>query len=228
MDSEDKELLKGHRDRLRTKYLNAGLEALLDYERLELLLTYAISRRDVKPVSKRLLARFKSLSGVLDADVKDLCQVEGLAESSALLLKLVKDLCGEYLSERMEGRDILNSAQAVRDFLKLKISGLNYEVFMVIYLDIKNQLICSEIINKGTVDQATVYPREIVKRALEVHASGVILAHNHPSGISKPSSDDVLLTNAIRDAVSTMGIRLLDHMVVGKDRSFSFVEGGLL
>ena len=228
MECDDKELVKGHRDRLRSKYRNAGLEGLHDYEQLELLLTYAISRRDVKPVAKKLLAKFKNLAGVLDADMDELCQVEGLAENSALLLKLLKDLCSEYLSEKMEKKDVLNSPESVKSFLKMKLSGLKEEVFLVIYLNTKNHVLCSEIMHEGTVDQTAVYPRNILKRALEIHASGLILVHNHPSGISKPSQDDIGLTNTIKEIVAALNLRLLDHLVVAKDGCFSFVESGLL
>jgi len=228
MDEERLEQAKGHRDRLRGKFLKAGLDGLLDYERLELLLTYAIARRDVKPVAKSLLAKFKTLQGVMDASVEELCRVEGVAESSALLIKLLKDLCGEYLSEKMEGKDALSSPEAVKAFLKMKLSGLKEECFVAIYLNAKNHVLSSEVVNEGTVDHAVVYPRSLVKKALDNHASGLILVHNHPSGVSKPSRDDLELTEAVRDAARTLDIRVLDHIVVAKDGCFSFVENGLL
>ena len=228
MDEDRIEQAKGHRDRLRGKYLQAGLDGLLDYERLELLLTYAISRRDVKPIAKSLLARFKTLSGVMDAGVEEFCQVEGVAENSAVLLTLVKDLCGEYLSEKMERKDVLSSPEAVRNFLKMRLSGLKEEAFVAIFLNTKNHVIRTEVVNEGTVDHAVVYPRTLIKRALETHASGLILVHNHPSGVSKPSKDDMELTNAVKEAASALDIKVLDHIVVAKDGCFSFVENGLL
>jgi DNA repair protein RadC len=228
MDDDGKDLLKGHRDRLRTKYLNAGLDSLLDYERLELLLTYAISRRDVKPVAKALMAKFKTIQGVMDADVPSLCQVEGLAENSALLLKLVKDLCGEYLAEKMERRDVMSDPAVVKNYLKVKFSGMKEEAFVVLYLNTKNHVLSTDIMHEGTVDQAVVYPRNLMKRALELSASGIILVHNHPSGVSKPSADDIELTHSIKDAAKVLNIRLLDHVVVAKDGCFSFIENGIL
>ncbi len=228
MDADKVEQAKGHRDRLRGKFLKAGLEGLHDYERLELLLTYAISRRDVKPIAKSLLAKFKTLSGVMDAGVEELCQVEGVAESSAALIKLVKGLCGEYLSEKMERKDVLSSPESVRNFLKMRLSGLKDEAFVAIYLNTKNHVIATELMNEGTVDHAVVYPRNLVKRALERNASGLILVHNHPSGVSKPSRDDIELTGAVKEAAGTLGIKVLDHIVVAKDGCFSFVDNGML
>jgi len=228
MDDASKELVKGHRDRLRTKYLNAGLESLHDYERLELLLTYAISRRDVKPVAKALLARFKTLSGVIDADIKELCEIDGLAENSALLIKLLKDVCADYLAEKVERKDVLSSPDAVKNYLKFKLAGQKEESFIVLFLNTKNHVLCTEVVNEGTVDHAVVYPRNIIKRALEIRASGIILVHNHPSGVSRPSAEDIDLTNSIKDAAGILNIRLLDHIVVAKDGCFSFVENGFL
>jgi DNA repair protein RadC len=140
----------------------------------------------------------------------------------------VKSLCDDYLAEKMLKKDVVSSPEAVKNYLKLKVSGLKDEVFMVIYLDTKNQVISSEIMHKGTVDETAVYPRNILKRALELHASGMILVHNHPSGFSSPSDDDIRLTNAIREVVRTLNLRLLDHMVIAKDGCFSFVEQGML
>lgn len=228
MGDEDKDMAKGHRSRLRRKYLAAGWDGLLDYERVELLLTYAISRRDVKPVAKRLVSRFKSLSGIMDAGMKELCEVEGLAENSALLLKMLRDVCGAYLEEGMEARDVMNSPEAVKSFVRMRMSGLKDEAFMVIYLNTKNHVIGTELMGEGTVDHAVIFPRNIVKGALERHSAGVIIVHNHPSGISKPSRDDVQLTDAVKEASETLGIRLVDHLVVAKEDCFSFVDNKLL
>jgi len=222
------DLRKGHRERLRQRFLNAGLKGFHDYEVLELLLTFAIPRRDVKPLAKALLAQFKSLAGILDASHAELCEVKGIGDNGAVLLTLLKQLCGAYLAEKMREGDALTSPRAVRDFARMCLAGLPEEAFMVIYLNVKNRVIEYEIVNRGTVDQAAVYPRNIIKNTLHHNATGLILVHNHPSGVCEPSSDDVRLTDAIRQATQTINVRILDHIIVGKGGYFSFVEHGLL
>jgi len=218
----------GHRERLRERFQKAGTEGLHDYELLELLLTYAIPRKDVKPVAKDLIKRFGGLSGVLDAGHKELEEAPDLGPASATLIRLVKGLCCCYLAERMQRRDALCSPQAVMDFARLKLAGLPHEAFMVIYLNTKNEVLDHEIIHEGTVDHAVVYPRRVVESALARHASGLILIHNHPSGHPEPSMEDRRLTRAIADAARTVDIRVLDHIVVGKGGHFSFAENQLL
>lgn len=217
-----------HRKRLRERFQKAGAEGLHDYELLELLLTYAIPRKDVKPIAKELIKRFGSLSGVLDADQKELEAMSGLGPISATLIRLVKELCGAYLGERMKRKDILSSPQAVVDFARVKLSGLPHEAFMVIYLNTKNEVIEYEVVHEGTVDRAVIYPRRIIEAALSHHASGLILVHNHPSGHPDPSEEDKRLTRTIAEATRPLDIRVVDHIVVGKDGYVSFVEDHLL
>ncbi len=217
-----------HRKRLRERFRKAGGEAMHDYELLELLLTFAIPRKDVKPVAKDLIRRFGSLSGVLDADPNELEKVPAVGPVSATLIRLVKELCGAYLGERMKERDVLSSPQAVADFARVKMAGLPHEAFMVIYLNTKNAVIAHEIVHHGTVDRAIVYPRRVIESALAHHASGVILVHNHPSGHPEPSEDDKRLTRTLVEAARPLDIRVLDHLVVGRDRCFSFAEHRLL
>ncbi|MGQ9630187.1 MAG: RadC family protein [bacterium] len=217
-----------HRKRLRERFQKAGAEGFHDYELLELLLTYAISRKDVKPIAKELIERFGSLSGVLDAGQGELESVPHLGPISATLIRLVKELCGAYLAEGMKHRDSLSSPQAVVDFARAKLAGLPYEAFMAIYLNVKNEVIKYEIIHEGTVDRAVIYPRRIVEGALANHAAGLILVHNHPSRHFEPSEEDKHLTRAIAEAARTVDVRILDHIVVGKDGYFSFAEGDLL
>ena len=219
---------KGHRERLRNKYVSAGLESLHDYEAVELLLTYAIPLRDVKPLAKALIAKFEDAAGILDASMEELCQIKGISRNSAALISLVKDICSLYLAQKMKDKDALSSPEAVRNFARMKLGGLRNEAFMVIYLNTKNHVNDYEISNEGTVDQAVVYPRNIIKKALATNASGLILIHNHPSGICEPSSDDIKITNSIKDAVKTLNIRLIDHVIVGKSGYYSFIEEGLL
>jgi len=218
----------GHRERLRERFRKSGSEGFHDYELLELLLTYGISRRDVKPLAKELINHFGSLSGVLDASHKELEEVSGIGPISATLLCLVKELCSVYLGERMKSRDLLSSPEAVVDFARLKLSGLPYEVFMVIYLNTKNEVIKYEVVQEGTVDRAVVFPRRIIEGAIANHASSLILVHNHPSGHYQPSSEDEMLTKNIIGAASPLDLRILDHIVVGKDGHFSFAENQLL
>ncbi len=199
-----------------------------DYELLELLLTYAIPRRDVKPIAKELIERFKGITGVMNASQEELESVEGMGPMSATLIRLVKELFGLYMAERMEGRDLLASPQAVVDFARVKLAGLSHEAFMVIYLNTKNEVIEYEVVHEGTVDRAIIYPRRIIESALSHHASGLILVHNHPSGYPEPSEDDRRLTRSIYEVAHTIDIRVLDHIIVGRNGYFSFREGGLL
>ena len=218
----------GHRERLRKRFQKAGGEGLHDYELLELLLTYALPRRDAKPLAKDLIGRFNSLAGVLDASFEELEGVYGLGSSTATLVRLVKEVGAAYLAERMGHRDLLISPQAVVDFARLKLAGSPHETFLVIYLNTKNEVIDYEIIHEGTVDRAVVYPRRIIEAALSHHAAGLLLVHNHPSGHTEPSEEDKHITQAITQAAATVDIRVIDHIIVGKDGYLSFVEKGLL
>jgi len=219
---------KGHRSRLRQKFIKSGSEALHDYELLELLLTFSIPRQDVKPLAKALLMHFKGLPGVFDASAEELCSVPGIAENTAVLIRLMKELCCEYLKENLQGKDILSSPEAVRNFARMKMAGMKDEAFLLIYLDTKNHVIDHELAGQGTLDQAVVYPRTMIRQALARNAAGLIIVHNHPSGSCEPSPDDKHLTSTLRDALKPAHIRLLDHLVIGKNCCFSFVEEGLL
>lgn len=217
-----------HRKRLRERFQKAGSEGMHDYELLELLLTFSIPRRDVKPVAKKLISTFGSLAGVLDADQSDLENVDGVGSISALLIHVVKELYNSYLAENMKNRDVLSSPEAVIEFSRVKLSGLSNESFMIIYINVKNEVIDYALLNEGTLDNVAVYPRRIVETALSKHASGVILVHNHPSGNPMPSRDDKLLTKEISDAAAALDIRVLDHLIVGKEGYFSFMENNIL
>ncbi len=217
-----------HRKRLRERFQKNGIEGMHDYEILELLLTYAIPRKDVKPMAKELIKRFGGLSGVLDADQKELQTALGIGPISSTLMRLIKEICVAYLAEKMKERDVLSSPQAVLNFSRLKLAGLPHETFMIIFLNAKNKVLDSEILYEGTVDRAVIYPRRIIEKALGHHAAGIILVHNHPSGDSEPSPEDKQLTRALADAVRTIDLRMLDHIIVGRDRYFSFAENRLL
>ncbi len=217
-----------HRGRLRERFIKTEDRGLHEYELLELLLTYAIPRIDVKPIAKRLLKRFGGLSGVLDASQREIEGASGIGPISATLIRLVKALCVSYSAERMKNKNILSSPDLVLEFSRMKISGLANEALMAIYVDVKNQVIDYEMLSEGTVDNVVIYPRRIIEGALRYHASGLFIVHNHPSGNPEPSEEDRLLTNSISEIAKTLDIRLLDHIIVGRDGHFSFRERGAL
>ncbi|MGH7849395.1 MAG: RadC family protein [Thermodesulfobacteriota bacterium] len=217
-----------HRKRLRERFRKSGADGMHDYELLELLLTFSIPRRDVKPVAKKLISEFGGLSGVLDADQKKLEELQGVGSMSAALIRLVKELYNTYLAENMKRGDVLSSPDTVLKFVRVRLSGMTNEAFMVIYMNVKNEVLDYSILHEGTIDNVAVYPRRIIESALSRHASGVILVHNHPSGNPTPSREDKALTRDIADAAITLDIRVLDHIIVGKDGYFSFLENDLI
>ena len=219
---------KGHRQRLRERFEKSGSNAFSEHELLELLLTYSIQVKDVKPLAKSLLLRFGSLKEVFDADISELKNIEGMGAVSAVLISLVKELNTEYHIEKLKNMEILSTPNEVYEFIKHKLAGKRDELFMVIFLNTKNRILDFEISAEGTVDQAVVYPRKIIRKALENNAAALILAHNHPSGEPEPSKDDISLTNSLKNICDTMNIRLLDHIIVGKLGYFSFNRKSLL
>jgi DNA repair protein RadC len=224
----DKPHYWNHRERLRRRFLAAGASGLADYEALELLLTYSIPRKDVKPVAKALLKRFGSLAAVLDAPPDALAAEPGLGARSAALARLVKEFIEIYLKEKAQRKDLLSSPQAVRDYARAKLAGLPHEAVMVLYLNAKNELLAEDLLQEGTVDRVAVYPRRIVEGALKRHAAGLILVHNHPSGHPDPSEEDRRLTRSLQDAARALDLRVVDHVIVARAGCFSFAEEGLL
>lgn len=221
-------LTSGHRRRLRERFQRAQTDGMHDYEILELLLTYAVPRKDVKPIAKNLMARFRGLNGVLDASIQDLQSVPDIGPQSAMLVKLVKEVAAVYLEGKMAGKDVLTSPDRVVNFSRMKLAGLPHESFMAVFLNSQNEVLHQEILNEGTVDQVAVYPRRIVEKALAHHASGLIIVHNHPSGYTDPSDEDKRLTRSLKEAAHLLDIRLLDHIIVGHTGYFSFLERGLI
>ena len=217
----------GHRERLRERALAGGLNALPDYELLELYLFRSIPLRDVKPLAKDLLARFGGLSGVLGASIEELRTVAGVGESVALDLKLMHETALRIGREPVKKRTVISSWSALLAYVKLALAHESREQFRVLYLDKKNQLIADEVMNKGTVDHAPVYPREVVRRALELSASSLILVHNHPSGDPTPSGADVEMTKQVVEAGRSLRIAVHDHLVVGRDGVASLKALGL-
>lgn len=216
-----------HRKRIKEKYKKAGLEGWLDHEMLEFALSYAISRKDTKPIAKELLSRFQTLNGVLDTEVKDLKEIKGISEHTALFIRLLKDIAVCYLERELYNKDLISSPKVVYDYLKSSLKGACDEEFKALFLNNKNCLLALETIQKGTVTKSVVYPRKIVERTLYNHAAGVIIAHNHPGGSLNPSEDDLKVTKLIKDALKTIDVTLLDHIIIGGNGYFSFRENGL-
>jgi DNA repair protein RadC len=224
---EDKPHYSGHRDRLRARFLK-GPDALPDYELLELILFMAIPRRDVKPIAKKLEQRFGSLRGVLAATPTELASVDGISETTAIALKVVYAGAMRMLKQDMVGTTILNSWQRLMDYLHATMADEKKEYFRLLFLNKKNELIADEIQGTGTVDHTPAYPREIMKRALELSATALILVHNHPSGDPQPSQADVDMTNAICAAADPFDIVVHDHLIVSKNGITSFKSMGLI
>ncbi len=217
----------GHRDRLRQRYLERGLDSLSDAEVLELLLSFGTPRKDTKEQARALLSRFKSFSGVLDAQTRELLEIKGVGPKNSFALGFVKAVANRYLQQRLQQKSYLKSSAEVIDYLMHSMRGLQVEVFTVIYLDAALAIIESEIVAEGTVNVNSIYPREIIKRALAHNSSALIVAHNHPSGSLTPSAHDRQLTRSLYLTCSLMQIRLLDHLIIG-DGYFSFADQGII
>lgn len=282
-DMDDANPHSGHRQRLRERFQRAGILALNDYERLEMLLAYALPRRDTKPIAKALLARHGSLAGVLDADPTDLAGVPGMGETSAVMLHLVRELCHQYFADRLadvpaavpqtgkaasaasstlptpslaafqypsgnggfaETADTaaippspasaispvarLATHDTVLDYVRVKLGGAAHEMLLVIFLDAAHRVLDHQIMQEGVHDRVAVYPRRIVETALARRAVGVILVHNHPSGVARPSRDDLAMTHAVAQAAALLDIRLVDHLIVAGGGVYSFAGQGML
>ena len=218
----------GHRARLRERFVKSGASSLPDYELIELLLFGAMPRRDVKPIAKELLKKFGSLGGVLDADIKALADVKGMGEVAAINLKTVRETAVRMLGQEIMNKPVLGNWQALVDYCRTAMGGNKKEQFRILFLNKKNALIADELQQDGTIDHTPVYPREVIKRALDLGASALILVHNHPSGDTKPSKADIDMTMEIQDAGLKLGIELHDHIIVSSVGHTSFKNEGLL
>ena len=218
----------GHRERLRARFLKGGAEAMPDYELLELALFAAIPRRDTKPLAKALLKRFGSFAEVIAAPRERLLEIEGVGTSVANHLKIVEAAAQRLAKTKVMGRPALSSWAALLDYCTAAMARSENEEFRVLFLDRKNHLIADEVQNRGTIDHTPVYPREIIKRALELGASSIILVHNHPSGDPTPSKADIAMTREIAGAAKALSIAVHDHLVIGRGGHASFKSLGLL
>jgi DNA repair protein RadC len=219
---------EGHRRRLREKFLKAGLNAFLDHEVVELLLTLGTPRRDCKEPARAALRRFKSLRGVLEADPRDLRRIPGIGAHNVFGIRLVQEVSRRFLKDRIMGRTYCRSSREVFDFLYHSMRDLRRENFKVFFLDPKNQIIEEKTLFEGTVDSSAVYPREIMKDALGCDATALVFAHNHPSGDPEPSLCDREITKELVFAAKVMGLKVLDHIVIGNNTYFSFADHGLI
>jgi DNA repair protein RadC len=215
-------------DRPREKLMMKGAASLSDAELLAIFLRVGIKGKSAVDLARLLVQRFGSLRGLFAASRKDLCEVDGIGVAKFAQLQAVLEMARRALSEEMAETDALNSPGAVRDYLRLSLQSLSYEVFMGIFLNAQNRVISSDELFRGTIDQTSVFPREIVKRALAHNATSVIFAHNHPSGSPEPSPADRYLTRALSDALGVVDVRVLDHFVVAPGKILSFAERGLM
>lgn len=218
----------GHRERLRDKFMRAGPAALHDYELLELVLFRAIPRRDVKPLAKLLLNTFGDFNHVVAAAPARLAEIQGVGDAVVQELKIVEAAAHRFAQAQVLGRDAITSWEALETYCRQRMAHEPIEQFRILFLDRKNILVADEAQQVGTVDHVPVYPREVVKRALELNASAIILVHNHPSGDPTPSDADVDMTARIQRACGAVNIAVHDHIVVGKDRVASFHALGLI
>lgn len=222
----DKPSYLGHRERIRAKFAASGLEPLADHEVLELLLTYAIARRDTKPLAWALIKQFGSLGEVLDADPADLAAVKGVGKGTASFLKLVRALFTRYSLEELRQSAIIRSPEQVVKYCKASLAGRSEECLELIYLSVRNTVIRAETVALGLIDRVSISPRKIVECTLAAKASAVILVHNHPSGDVTPSLEDILLTQEVVEAARLLGISVYDHIIVGRQAYYSLKANG--
>lgn len=224
----NKDSLQGHRKRLRDRFVKGGLGGFHDYEILELVLSYCIPRKNVKPIAKELISRFKKVGTVLNAPVDKLKETEGVGEYSAFFLNLIHSVGVECLKENIMGKIYLTSYSEIISFCQKSIGGLRHEVFQVIFLTVSGELIAVENIHEGSLTQAVVYPRKVFERAFYHNAATLVLAHNHPGGNLVPSSFDLEITKKIQKAGEYLDISIFDHIIVTDEGYLSFADSGLL
>ena len=218
----------GHRARMRERLLNHGPDGLLDHEMLEMILFLALPRRDTKPIAKALLARFVTFPAAVAAPLNDLLQIDGLGEAGAAALKVVQAGALRLARGAITHKPVMDQWQKVVEYLKTVLAHEKTEQCRVLYLDAKNRLLSDESQGRGTVNHTPVYPREVLRRALELHATALVLAHNHPGGDPRPSREDIALTQEIVLCAQQFGIVVHDHLIIAGETSLSFRQQGLL
>ena len=219
---------EGHRQRLRDKFLNSSLEGFHDYEIIELLLTLGTPRKDCKQSAKEALMKFGTLKAVLEADAVDLKTVRGIGDKNVFGLKIAQAVARRYLADSVVDKDFIRSSKEVLEYLQHNLRDKNRELFMVIYLNGRNQIINMEEVFEGTLSTSAVYPREVVKRALDNEAASLVFVHNHPSGNPKPSKEDLTITNKLKEAAQSIDVAIHDHLIIAGNEVYSFADHGLI
>ena len=217
---------EGHRGRLRERFISGGLEGFHDYEVVELLLTLGTPRKDCKDAAKAALRRFKTLRGVFEASGSELEEVDGIGPKNSFGIKLIKASADRYLRSRVLGKKSLGNADEVLEYLKYSMADRTRECFLVIFLDAKNRVLETQILFEGTLTASAVYPREVVRAALEYHAAALIFVHNHPSGDPSPSREDLDITHRLIRACRVMGLTVHEHLIIGREGYYSFADQG--
>ena len=228
MDRKSVHKGEGHRERLRQRFLAAGLDGFLDYEVIELLLTLATPRKDCKEAAKHALKKFKTLQGVLEADPRELQDVPGIGPNNMLGIKLIKAVSERFLAKKVIGKRVIANSRDLGTYLNGAIRDKSRECFMAIFLDSKNRVIAMDTLFEGTLSASSVYPREVIRAALQHHAAALIFAHNHPSGEPQPSNEDLAVTRQLVFAGRLMGITVHEHLIIGDNRYYSFADQGTI
>ena len=225
---QKQDMNKGHRQRLRERFISDLGENMPDYEIVELLLMTNIARKDVKPIAKALLKEFGTVSGIFGADIDAIMAVEGVGQSTAVMFKLVQRATSIVLKQEIMNSNILNTWDKLMEYCMVYMAHSSVEQFRVIFLSSRNRVIADEEQSRGTINETSIYPREVIKRALSLNATAVILIHNHPSGNPSPSDADIRMTYEVMEAGMTLNIKVHDHIIIGKEDTFSFKTAGLI
>lgn len=218
----------GHRKRLRKRLLEGGTDALADHELIELLLTQAVARKDMKPLARSLIQRFGSLAEVLQADPHALSSHPGMGEATTVALQLVRVAATRMAREQVRNAPVIGSWQTLIDYLTIDMAHLTVERVRVLYLNARNMLILDDLVGEGSIDEAAIHPREVIRRALDLGATALILVHNHPSGSPQPSRADIEITNRIAEAGRLLGVSVHDHVIIGREGHVSLRSKGLI
>jgi DNA repair protein RadC len=217
---------EGHRKRLRDKFVKSKFDGFHDYEIVELLLAYAIPRKDTKPIAKALLQKFKSIRQILDAPIEELKEIDGLGENVSVFLKIIRETIAKYFQDATLERKAFLKLDDLVAYLRATIGGKQNEILYALYLNSKNELLSAEDLGEGTVTEAVAFPRKIVESALRHKATSVIIAHNHPGGVAEPSKNDDAMTKAINDALKTVDVDLQEHIIINDDGFYSYRKNG--